>query len=154
MDYDPDQIYPYDSWIEGIGSEQELMRPFSPLRTCMGCHLRVKCVHQGDKVIYREDTDSPCSCEQGQSVRDNDADKEFRILKNLIENNLLSIELKDAKFNKMQIYSWDGKILVTKDIHINNGTLDVPLMKLQAGNYILILSCEDGNRESTHIIIL
>ena len=37
MDYDPDQIYPYDSWIEGIGSEQELMRPFSPLRTCMGC---------------------------------------------------------------------------------------------------------------------
>ena len=61
-------------------------------------------------MIYREDTDSPCSCEQGQSVRDNDADKEFRILKNLIENNLLSIELKDAKFNKMQIYSWDGKI--------------------------------------------
>ena len=54
----------------------------------------------------------------------------------------------------MQIYSWDGKILVTKDIHINNGTLDVPLMKLQAGNYILILSCEDGNRESTHIVIL
>ena len=154
MDYDPDQIYPYDSWIEGIGSEQELMRPFSPLRTCMGCHLRVKCVHQGDKVIYREDADSPCSCEQGQSVQNNDADKKIRILKNPIGNDLLSIELKDAKFNKMQIYSWDGKILVTKDIHINNGTLDVPLMKLQAGNYILILSREDGSRESTQIIIL
>lgn len=154
MDHDPDQIYPYDSWIEGIGSEQELMRPFFPLRTCVGCHLRVQCVHQGDKVIYREDMDSPCSCEQGQSIQDNDVDKGFRILKNPIDNNLLSIELKEAKYNRLEIYSWDGKILMTKDIHINHGILDVPLMKLQAGNYILILSREDGSRESTQIIIL
>lgn len=154
MDHDPDEIYPFDSWIEGVGSEQELMRPFAPLATCQGCHLRVQCVHQGDKVIYLENVDSPCSCEKGQSVQDDNADKEYQILKNSIENNLLSIELKDAKFDMMQIYSWDGKMLMTKDISVNNGTLNVPLVKLQAGNYILILSREDGSMESARIIVL
>lgn len=61
-------IYPDYSWIEGIESEQKLMRPFYPILTCMGCHLRVQCVHQGDKILYREDMNSPCSCENGQLV--------------------------------------------------------------------------------------
>lgn len=154
MDFYPDEIYPYDSWIEGIGSEQELMRPFRPIPTCMGCHLRVQCVHQGDKILYREDMNSPCSCENGQSVQKNGADNEFRILKNPVEDHILSLELKDAKFNRMEIYSWDGKMCMTKDIPMSNGTMDIPLVNLQVGNYILIFSREDGSRESARIIIL
>lgn len=130
------------------------MRPFRPIPTCMGCHLRVQCVHQGEKILYREDMNSPCSCGNGQSVQKNGADNEFRILKNPVENHILSLELKDAKFNRMEIYSWDGKMCMTKDIHISNGTMDIPLVNLQVGNYILILSREDGSRESAQIIIL
>ncbi len=155
MDHDPDNIYPYDSWIEGVGSEQELLRPFFPLRTCQGCNLRVKCVHQDGKVLYRENIESPCSCENGQSIQKNSVNNEFRILKNPIENKLLSIELKNAKFFKMDIYFWDGNLLLTKDLSIgNNGILEVPLMNLQAGSYILIFSRPDGSRESAKIVIL
>ena len=143
----------WDSWIEGIGSTMELMRPFAERPTCIGCHLRVLCVHQGDKVLYKGMDDDPCICDEGQGLENRPIDLSFRILKNPLENKLLSIELKEATFSKIDVYSWDGKLLLSKDISINNGILDIPL-NVQSGNYIFILSRPNQSRESAKIIVL
>lgn len=148
-----EEVYHFDSWIEGIGSEQGLLLPFHPIPTSL-LNFRVACVHQGEKVLYRDYNDSPCHCGSGQSIEKNSQNNLFRILQNPIKDNLLSIELKESAFSKIDIYSWDGKLLLTKGISIRNGLLEIPVANLSAGNYIVILSQSDNSRESVRIVVL
>ena len=127
--------------------------PFPPIPTCIDCDLRVHCVHQGEKVLYRDNDSSPCNCNEEQSIGNSTQDDSFCLLQNPIKDKCLSMKLNDSTFTKIDIYSWNGKLLLTKEISVSNGILEFSLTSLQPGNYILILSRPDNSRESCKVII-
>lgn len=139
----------YTVMVEGIGS---LHRGGSELMVgATGAGHQLLCCHNKNEMLYQNEEFE--SCFQATGTLEHTYHASY-ILENPVKNKLLTIELKDAEFFEMDIYSWDGKFLFTKDISISNGILEIPLMNLQAGSYILILSRKDGSRESTQIIVL
>ena len=140
-------------WIEGVGNNIRTFMPFPPIPTCIDCDLRVHCVHQGEKVLYRDNDSSPCNCNEEQSIGNSTQDDSFCLLQNPIKDKCLSMKLNDSTFTKIDIYSWNGKLLLTKEISVSNGILEFSLTSLQPGNYILILSRPDNSRESCKVII-
>lgn len=149
----PGEIYPYDSWIEGVGSEQDLLNPFYPLCACLGGNSRVLCVHQDQKVLYKQKDDDHCICSQAQSVKENSQSSSFRILNNPVENKRLMLLLTEANFYKVDIYSFDGLLVKSEDITVESGSVEVSLQACKAGNYIAVLSHKDGSRESAQILL-
>lgn len=151
----PGEIYPYDSWIEGIGSEQDLIYPFFPLCTCIGGNSRVLCVHRNGDILYKETVNGLCSCNEAQSVEKKSANSTFRILENPVKDKKLMMELSGDVFTKIDIYSLDGRLQLSQGIFRGeNEVLEISLGELLPGNYILILSRKDNSRESDKIVVL
>ena len=54
----------------------------------------------------------------------------------------------------MDIYAFNGLLVLTKDVIVRNGIMEIPLENLHAGNYIMVLSRSDNSRESVQFIVV
>lgn len=138
-----------DIWIEGIGSKYVLTHPFPSIQT--GFNPVLAGVWQNGKSLY---CGYRCTCDQLSSIADHKSTDGFHILKNPVENRLLQIDVHASNFSKLDLYSFDGRLVVSKKVAVDTGILEIPLLNLMSGNYIVILSRPDGSRESAKIVVL
>lgn len=137
-----------DFWIEGIGSKYVFTHPFPSIMT--GFNPVLAGVWQNGKSLY---CGYHCTCDQLSSVVERKSTVGFHILKNPVENRLLQIDVHASDFSRIDLYSFDGKLVVSEKIAVDREFLEIPLLDL-SGNYIVILSRLDGSRESAKIVVL
>lgn len=138
-----------ETWTEGIGGEYIFTYPFPHLQT--GFNSMLNGVWHNGKALY---CDGGCTCDEITSITDYDYVPGFHILKNPVENRLLRIDVLASEYFKLELYSFDGRLVVSEKIAVDAGVLEIPLFNLISGNYIVILSRPDGSRESAKIVVL
>ena len=141
--------YSSETWTEGIGGEYILTYPFPFLMT--GFNSMLGGVWHNGKALY---CNGGCTCDEITSITDHDYVPNFHILNNPVENGLLQINVHASDFSKLDLYSFDGRLVVSEKITIDKEILEIPLLNLVSGNYIVILSRPDGRRESAKIVVL
>ena len=141
--------YPLETWTEGIGGEYIFTYPFPSLMTSFNSMLGG--VWHNGKALY---CNGGCTCDEITSITDHDYVPNFHILNNPVENRLLQINVHASDFSKLDLYSFDGKLVVSEKIAVDREVLEIPLLNLVSGNYIVILSRSDGSRDSAKIVVL
>lgn len=137
------------TWTEGLGNEHDFTRPTVFFETNYNSYLAG--VWHSGKALY---CDGGCTCDEITSITDHDYVSNFHILNNPVENRLLQINVHASDFSKLDLYSFDAKLVVSGKIAVDKEVLEIPLLNLVSGNYIVILSRPDGSRESAKIVVL
>ncbi len=137
-----------DAWIEGVGAEQDFLTPFMDIPTCCGGPSYLCGVVQNETLIH-----GSCTCERWDVGIDKNEIPPFIIKQNPIENKILSIEAGHTKFQLIEIYSMEGISVLTQDISLHSAAFEISLRNIEQGTYIIILTKENGDRESGKIVI-
>ena len=137
-----------DAWIEGIGAEHDFLTPFTETPTCCGGISSLCGVVQNETSIHGD-----CNCAVWEVGINNNEASQFKILCNPILNKILSIETGNIKFTQINIYSMEGISVLSRNISSHTANFDISLQNIEAGSYIVILTKENGGRESSTILI-
>lgn len=144
-------VYPAeDACTEGIGGEYVFTRPFQNLPT--GDISMLLGVRHNGKSLYCDGY--RCTCESILPISEYKSIPAYRILDNPIKGRKLIVSFSEADFIRMDIYAFNGLLVLTKDVIVRNGIMEIPLENLHAGNYIMVLSRSDNSRESVQFIVV
>lgn len=147
-------------WIEGIGGVggddsygcHTFDVPYTDISTG-GRMETFQSLTQNGKVVYVNLNDLPTDCDNLlTSIAEAKVEDGFRIVKNPTEGSELLLDLGSNRYGLLELYDPEGICRLRQDMTGESGTCHITLPDMGTGTLILILTREDGRRESATIL--
>lgn len=139
----------YGYLLEGIGTlnYEGIIRSLDDIPTC--CFSSVRCVIHGNDVLYKENIELDCPCSSLSSQPDiEDADR----ISFFVRDRQLCIHAPDQEYTTLKIYTSDGKLVKSVNLHEQTDEITSSLEGLPPGSYLFIVGSSDSQQSGQFIV--
>ncbi len=138
-----------DYWLEGIGTAmfQGIIDPLLEMPEC--CDTGIPCVIHGNDILYKENIEVDCPCSSLSSQPGIEEDDRISFF---VRDRQLCIHAPDQVYTTLKIYTSDGKLVKSDNLHEQTDEITSSLEGLPQGSYLFIVASSDSQQSGQFIV--